>query len=58
MNPLESTDGTKPVAPLIPCEGRWEQVVFGRQSMRQLGLSIDGGTIRGAGIETENCAAE
>src|SRR5689334_22887321 len=51
MNPLESSDDLEPPGPLIPCEGWWEQVFFGRQAMRQLGLSFDGGMIRGAGVD-------
>jgi len=46
----ESNDGNES-SPMMPCEGWWEQPVFGRQTMHQLRLSFAGGTIQGAGVD-------
>jgi hypothetical protein len=35
----------------LHCEGWWEQAGYGRQSMEQLRIEFDGGTIRGSGTD-------
>jgi hypothetical protein len=38
-------------APLIPCDGWWDQHGFGRQPMLQLQMRISGGKISGSGTD-------
>jgi hypothetical protein len=51
MNPIGSNDENRSAAPMMPCDGWWEQRGFGRQPMHQLQLSFAGGMIRGAGVD-------
>lgn len=39
-------------SPLVPCDGWWEEVGYGRQPMLQLQLRMSGGQIKGSGIDT------
>jgi len=44
-------DRTAEAAPLIPCEGWWDEVIYGRQPMHQLRLRIANGQITGSGTD-------
>ena len=42
---------TSEAAPLVPCEGWWDEIGYGRQPMHQLRLRIANGQITGSGTD-------